>query len=335
MTAELTAADPALVGNAALLAAVFAGTGDCIKILDLDGNLQFMSEGGKRVMEVDDFAQLKGCPWPDLWADDGQVAARNAVESARNGTMARFSGPANTAKGHARHWDVQVLPIPGPDGRPTHLLSISRDVTELMEAEERSRLLSGELQHRIKNIIAMVSAIASQTLKGEDIAARRETFTARLIVLSHAHDMLVASAWSAAPIRAVVEGALLGHRPETARFTVSGPELVLSPKQAVSLALTIHELATNATKYGALSVDDGHVRIDWSVRDDDGGGAAEFHFVWEESNGPEVLEPDRKGFGTRLITRSLAADFSGTVSITYPSSGVICRMVSEAERLGL
>ena len=130
LRSELTAAGDGLADNEDVLRSVLAGCGDCIKILDLDGRLQFMSEGGKRVMEVDDFGPLKGCPWPDFWAGDGSTDARRAVEVAKAGGIGRFKGPANTAKGNPRHWDVQVSPIMGADGKPSHLLSISRDITE-------------------------------------------------------------------------------------------------------------------------------------------------------------------------------------------------------------
>src|ERR1700730_15123629 len=172
---QLAAAD-GLVDNPDLLRSVLAGCGDCIKILDLDGRLQFMSEGGKRVMQVEDFGALKGCPWRDLWAGAGNAHARQAIETARAGGTARFRGAANTAKGTPRHWDVQVSPIMGSDGKPSHLLSISRDLTEewragaeLKEAAERQTILTGELQHRIKNTLAVVGAIANQTMRGDSV----------------------------------------------------------------------------------------------------------------------------------------------------------------------
>src|SRR6476620_7444007 len=160
LNAELDAAGAGLKGNDDLLRAVLAGCGDCIKILDLDGRLQFMSEGGKRVMEVDDFSKLKGRAWPDVWAGAGNVEATRAVEQARGGLGARFQGVANTAKGNPRHWDVQVSPIFGADGKPTYILAISRDITpekraetELAEAYQRQQMLTAELQHRIKNTL--------------------------------------------------------------------------------------------------------------------------------------------------------------------------------------
>jgi hypothetical protein len=120
--AELSAAGPDLVGNADLLRSVLSGCGDCIKILDLHGRLLFMSEGGKRVMEVDDFGALKGCPWPEFWAGEGNAHALNAVANAKAGNTVRFKGAAHTAKGNARYWDVQVSPIYDSDDKPSYLL---------------------------------------------------------------------------------------------------------------------------------------------------------------------------------------------------------------------
>lgn len=265
---ELEAADPALVGNEAFLRGVLAGCGDCIKVLDLQGRLQFMSEGGKRVMEVDDFAGLKGCPWPEFWTGEGGIQARRAVASAKQGTVARFQGAANTPRGTPKYWDVQVSPINGPDGKPTHLLSISRDITEewrarneLKEALERQRMLTEELQHRIKNTLAMVSAIANQTMRGDDIAAARDAFTARLMTLNHAHDLLTKTSWASASMLEVIEAALAPHRSGQGRIRVQGPAVRLDSKQALAISLAVHELATNAAKYGALSNETGTVDI--------------------------------------------------------------------------
>jgi hypothetical protein len=107
MNRELSGAGEGLAGNDDVLRGVLDGCGDCIKILDLNGRLQFMSEGGKRVMEVDDFSKLKGCPWPDFWEGAGNTDAKSAVETAKAGGVGRFKGSANTAKGTPRYWDVQ------------------------------------------------------------------------------------------------------------------------------------------------------------------------------------------------------------------------------------
>jgi two-component sensor histidine kinase len=333
---ELKAAGDGLSGNADVLRSVLAGCGDCIKILDLDGRLQFMSEGGQRVMEVEDFGKLKGCPWPDFWAGQGNADAKAAVATAIAGGTARFQGAANTAIGTPRYWDVQVSPILGDDGKPSHLLSISRDVTTeheaaaaLRDAAERQLLLTQELEHRIKNTLATVSAIANQTMQGDAHAEVRQAFTDRLITLARAHDLLTRTSWSGAPIREVVEGGLAPHRTGRNRIDISGPDLDLQPRQALGLSLAIHELATNAVKYGALVSASGSIDVTWSK----GGDAdAAFRFIWKESGGPEVKAPpaDKLGFGTRLIERMLANDFNGTVKNIYAPTGIVCELVAKS-----
>lgn len=326
---ELTAAGEGLTGNAEVLRAVLAGCGDCIKILDLDGRLQFMSEGGKRVMEVDDFSLLKGCPWPDFWTGQGHADAKSAVAAALAGKTGRFKGAANTAKGTPKFWDVQVSPIAGDDGKATHLLSISRDITEewqaataLKNAAERQAMLTQELEHRIKNTLATVSAIANQTLRGDAHADVRTAFTARLIALGHAHDILTRTSWSGAPIKSIVEGALAPHRTAESAIAIAGPTLDLLPRQALSLSLAVHELATNALKYGALASSAGAIDVTWSNHDNG------FRFSWSESGVPDVVQPppEKKGFGSRLIEMMLANDFAGNVSTTYRPDGILCEL---------
>ena len=589
------------VSPTALLQAVLSASDDCVKVLDLDGSLLFMSEGGKRVMEVDDFDVLNGCPWPDFWTQEGNVAARKAIESAASGQSARFKGSAKTARGNERFWDVQVLPIFDSAGKPSHLLSISRDISEahnaraevekliaaekeaakaeadtlrrlLLDApgfmcvlegpdhvfkitnkaylqlvghrdligipvrkafpeiegqgffelldrvyetgeafvgrsvsfavqrtldsehteaflnfvyqpitnangdvtgifvegsdvtdlkdveialrrkelqleialeaagmgvwectvvdgqfvnieedetarkllhrlpeeaatyasfvsrvhpddrlslatsalealetesnglldvqyrmleradmpsrwiharaktvrsdgvtkfvgtvrdvsdrkddEARQQMVSGELQHRIKNLLAMVGAIATQTLRGDDIADRREVFNARLHVLAQAQNMLMANTLESTGIHETLRAALAPHGGSDGRFDIDGSHFEMTPKQSLSMALTLHELATNATKYGALSNDVGRVRISWHLTKTSG-GKQDLNFVWQESGGPVVSEPKTKGFGSRLISRVLAADFSGDVRIIYPSQGVVCTLVAK------
>ena len=118
-----------------LLRALLASSGDCIKILDLDGNLIYMTEGGQRIMEVTDFGAIKGCPWPDFWQDQGNVDAKAAVAAARDGNAGHFQGFATTIAGTPRWWDVTVTLIRDADGKPDRLLSVSRDITESRDAD--------------------------------------------------------------------------------------------------------------------------------------------------------------------------------------------------------
>jgi two-component sensor histidine kinase len=322
MNEELSAASAQLLKNDDLLSGILSGCGDCIKILDLDGRLQFMSEGGKRVMEVEDFGALKGCPWPDFWEGSGNVDAKSAVAAAKRGETARFRGAANTAKGTPRFWDVQVSPIVDVSGKPTHLLSISKDITEEYAAAERQKFLTEELRHRIKNTLTTVLAISQHSFRGTVHDDARAKFSTRILALDKANEMLTEASWQQAPVRKTVEGALAPHRTAEERFSLEGPEIAVNPQQGLALALTVNELATNALKYGSLSVPTGKVDVIWSIEPAD--GAPTFVFKWQEHGGPSVSPPTRQGFGTRVIKSMLASDFQGAVEISYEPSGVIC-----------
>lgn len=306
--------------DARFMRSVLAASDDCIKVLDLDGKLTFMSEGGRRVMEVSDFNAIRGCPWPAFWAGRENAHAVAAVEAACAGRSYRFQGAANTAAGNPRYWDVQVSPILGPDGQPESILSVSRDITDFKKAEEREALLRQEMAHRLKNSLALVQAIAAQTLRdGIDIAKGRDAFLARLSTMSAAQDILSQAAWEPARLGAIVAAIVAQNQPE--RFRALGPEVELSSKCTLAMALALHELATNAVKYGALSNDTGSVDVTWSVDGDP--DARQFCFRWQESGGPAVAEPLQKGFGTRMIERALAGYFSGRVRIEYRPEGLV------------
>ena len=317
--------------DAAFVQTVLAASNDCIKVLSLDGALSFMSEGGQRVMEVSDFNQLRGCPWPSFWAGEGHADAIRAVAEARAGRNARFQGPANTTIGNPRWWDVQVTPIPGPDGQPIRLLSVSRDITELKRAEEQQRLLALELNHRIKNVLAMVQAIASQTFRAtSDPVEAKAAFIDRLGALGSAQDRLTETSQTGARLSDIVADAFRPHGRE-GQITVSGPDVDLPPRCALALSLALHELTTNAVKYGALSADGGRVAVNWTVTP--GPDDTAFVLTWTESGGPPVAPPTRTGFGTGMIQRALSGYVGGATTLTYEPTGVVFTLTTTLEAL--
>jgi two-component sensor histidine kinase len=206
------------------------------------------------------------------------------------------------------------------------------ETTGKVHAEKNARLLNAELAHRVKNTLAIVSAIVSQTFQ---FAASKEeaqaTLTQRITALGQAHSTLNQANWRGASIRAVIEDALAPHESGHHQISVDGPSLTLSPKQSLTLALVINELATNAVKYGALSVEKGRVSVAWQI------GAADaddtFRLVWAECNGPAVSKPERRGFGSRLIQQGLATDFGGDVRITYDPQGLRCELTTTMTNL--
>lgn len=195
------------------------------------------------------------------------------------------------------------------------------------------KLREAEIGHRLKNTMAMVQAIATQTLKGNDIEERRAAFTARLAAMANAHDILMNRTWEGASLRQTLESALRPHGAD-GRVNLTGPEVELDARQAMSMSLAVHELATNATKYGALSLPGGTVQIDWSIEREKE-ELPEFRWSWRESGGPPVVEPTRKGFGSRLISRVLPNDFGGSFSIQYQPQGISCNLVTAAAHVGL
>ncbi|WP_152093193.1 PAS domain S-box protein [Rhizobium dioscoreae] len=221
---------------------------------------------------------------------------------------------------------LSVSPIYDAYGRIIGASKIAHDISAKKEAERLQTVLVGELNHRVKNVLATVMAIARQTLGRDDVdKASVETFEARLSSMARAHDLLIHGQWEQAELTAVIAQALSPYPKD--RFEISGPAIKLAPRAVVSISLALHELATNAAKYGALSVADGRVAITWSLET---GRTDHLKLRWQESGGPIVKPPTRKGFGSRLIENLLAAELSGKVQVRYEPSGLICEVDAAA-----
>ncbi|MFN3513881.1 MAG: sensor histidine kinase [Phenylobacterium sp.] len=193
---------------------------------------------------------------------------------------------------------------------------------ERIRASERQQLMIHELNHRVKNTLATVQSLAWQTLGRGAQDSRVERFTERLLALSQAHDLLTRRVWENADLREVVAQTL---QPYGARAIVAGDELLLSPTAAVSLSMVFHELATNAAKYGALSLDSGRISVAWEVAE------GELQLQWRESGGPPVRTPARAGFGSRLIRSSIGQELGGSADVRYAPGGLevdICVPIS-------
>lgn len=205
-------------------------------------------------------------------------------------------------------------------GKPLRLIGAHLDVTERKEAETQQKLLTQELAHRVKNNMAMIQAIASQTLRNAgSIEEAKTTLTARLDALARAHDLLVGGRTGSALV-ADIARSVSAIQGDAARFTIEGPQVLLGPKAALALTLILHELATNAVKYGALSNEAGRVSLGWRV--DEIEGSKQFRLRWQEIGGPPVEAPGKRGFGSRLIERSFPAARGGTETAFLPT-GVI------------
>ncbi|MBZ9678837.1 sensor histidine kinase [Mesorhizobium sp. ES1-1] len=219
------------------------------------------------------------------------------------------------------------------DGKPTLVFGVNYDISERKLGEERQRLLLRELNHRVKNTLATVQALATQTVRH----ARRpseflEAFGSRLQALGVAHNLLSDREWRGIGIRELVQ---LEVRPfdsaDQPRITISGADLLLSPDQAVGLGLILHELASNALQYGSLSVASGTVDLGWTT--EGGKGNRRLVLTWTESGGPRVAPPERQGFGSILIRRSLAKIISSEVTHEFRPEGVFAEVSMPLEEL--
>ncbi|MDP1618144.1 sensor histidine kinase [Phenylobacterium sp.] len=221
----------------------------------------------------------------------------------------------------------RVIALPSPtelerriaerDAALADLRAAMDTMVEMREHEARQKLLLDELNHRVKNTLASVQSIAVQTLSREaEPEAARATFVERLMALSSTHNLLVKRSWEGASFQDLVQ-ASLDHYGQP--FALEGPDLTMAPNTAVSLGMALHELATNALKYGAWS-NGGRVEI--STRVDV--AAAAMRIVWRERGGPAVEAPGRRGFGSRLLEQGVAGELGGEVSLDFGGEGLTC-----------
>jgi two-component sensor histidine kinase len=222
-------------------------------------------------------------------------------------------------RGDGSEFPIEASISQGKVGDQTLFTVILRDVTERKRHEERRETLVGELNHRVKNTLAVVLSLARQTLAtATGLNAFEQAFMDRVQALARAHDLLTSADWTAASLADVAHYALSPFGLE--RFEIGGPEVMLAPSSAVTLTLAFNELATNATKYGALSAPPGQIALTWRKQ------VQTIELIWRESGGPNVAPPTRLGFGSRLIQQVIAYEFDGKSELAYPPEGATCRM---------
>ena len=213
-------------------------------------------------------------------------------------------------------------PLRDSEGRVTGAVNLLIDISERKRAEERQRALIGVLNHRVKNTLATVQALASQTIRGRGIKREvRAKFVERLFALSRAHDLLTREGWDSADLRSVIEGVLAPHH---GRIDARGIGIRISPKATVALSMVLHELAANAARHGALSVSSGQVTLAWTI--EPGKSGATLVLDWRESGGPPSSEPAKRGFGLKLVERSIVQELSGAAEIRFEPNGVRCTL---------
>lgn len=306
------------------LAAIVESSEDAIVSKSLDGIITSWNRGAERLFgytaeEVIGQSILLLIP-PDRRAEEPAILARircgERTEPYETVRLRKGGSPVDVS--------LSVSPIRDVQGRIIGASKIARDITERRKAERHRDLLINELNHRVKNTLATVQSIAAQSFpRGSADPEARAAFEGRLFALSDAHSLLTREHWEGVGLRELTLQALEpfanGGEP-SGRFTVEGEDIHLRPNVALAVAMAFHELATNATKYGALSNDAGRIAITWRS------GDGRLRLRWEERNGPAVAPPARKGFGSRLVERGLAHELNGIVRLDYAPEGVVCEV---------
>ena len=265
------------------------------------------------------------CHW---WSYDQDVQAsiRDAVMRAAAGEQMRFDAEICSASGKRIPIDFQLAPCFDEAGRVTQIIPSGIDITDRKLAEAHREMLVRELSHRVKNSLAMVQAIASHTMHAESsIEAFRDSFSGRLRAIAACHDLLVATTRSSANITQLVREQVSPYTaPHEGRVIMSGPPITLGSESSYAFGLILHELATNAVKYGAWSNKAGRVEVSWSAEYGED-GRKDIIVNWREEGGPEVSMPSQKGFGSVLIEESLSHSLGGQADIEYAVEGLKAR----------
>jgi len=310
-----------LLTDSEFILSVLANSTEAIKVLDLDARIAFMSAGALRALAVSDDNALLGTSWLSLWHDRAQAA--EAVAQAKAGRTGVFAGARQRGDGKPGWWEATVTPIPGANGQPARLLVVARDVSERKRVQQSHEMMMQELHHRVKNMLAMVMAITSQSLgRSATIEDGRMAVEQRLMALAEAHNLLQEDGTDTAGLRRMVDRAVTPYDTVPSRFHIEGGDLPLSSKSALAVAMAVHELCTNAVRHGALSTNTGRVAIAWQV--EESGGDSHVSWTWRESGGPAAAAPKRHGFGLRVIEASFRHQMQGSIEMSFEPTGLVC-----------
>jgi PAS domain S-box-containing protein len=308
--------------DAARLAAIVRSSSDAIISKTLDGVITTWNHGATRIFGYE-AEEIIGQPVtrlipPELQHEEVEILARLR----RGESIEHYDTVRLTKDGRRVHISLSVSPLKDRSGRLVGASKVARDITQRKQAEETQRLLMAELNHRVKNTLATVQAIANQTARsGKSPSEFIPSFLGRLQSLSSAHTLLTQTNWQGANLGELIRSQVLIDGEPDERLRLSGPQITLNSKLALHLALVLHELGTNARKHGALSTSRGEVNVSWSVKSP---VEPSLQMQWKESGGPPVyIENDvKRGFGTTLIHRSVQHGAGGEANMSIEASGV-------------
>ena len=307
--------------DAQRLASIVESSDDAIISKGLDGIIASWNHGAERLFGYT-AEEVIGKSVTLLIPEDRMNEEPEILDRLRRGERVDHYDTVRRCKdGSLLDISLTISPLKGADGKITGASKIARDVTERKRAQEQQKLLVNEMKHRIKNSLATIQAIATQTFNHHP--NERDAFIARLHALANAHDLLTSETWQRAPLRAIVTRVLEPFQEKlNERITINGPaDLWLDSTKSIVVAMALHELATNAVKYGALSNGAGRVGIAWERPCQEN----RVKLVWQESGGPKVCSPKQKGFGSHLIERAFAGQLGGS-ELRFSPEGLSCTL---------
>ncbi len=310
------------------LISIIESSDDAIVSKNLDGVITSWNKGAERLFgyTADEIVgqSIRTLIPEDLQNEEADILARIR----RGGPIERYETVRRRKDGSRVDISLTVSPMKDAEGKIVGASKIGRDITDRKRAEDARRaaesqrdLLVAELSHRVKNTLATVISIAHQSFaKGPSIAEARRSFDGRILALAQTHGRLADQNWSGVSFEIMLLDEFAPYSGEDGRnIVLSGPGITLNPRCALVLGMAFHELATNAAKYGALSVKNGVVSVTWEVLSD-----RNLLIHWAESGGPAVAKPRRSGFGRLLLERTLAADLRGEVRLSFTADGLCC-----------
>lgn len=314
----------------ALLASIFDAVGVYVGVVERNGgsyrfvvaNRASAAIFGRRRSED----SLVGAALSDLIGDQADLlhwlSLCDRACAATNPITAEFSLPSGA--NDRRLYLGTFTAIPAAPGGQKRVAFTAMDITERKRSEEQRRLLVNELNHRVKNSLTIVQSIASQTLRSvKSIGEARTALSSRLVSLARTHDILTRENWEGAWLSDLIVHICDAYGGEE-RVALHGPVVRLTPARALTLSLVLQELMANSAKYGAMSVEGGHIAIRWHIEEAQSGRRLLIHF--EESGGPPVSPPAHRGFGSRLFAASFASAGEGTIALDYRRSGLVCEI---------
>ena len=303
------------------LSAIIDSSQDAIIGLGLDGRIMSWNAGSERLTGFQEDEAIGETIALILSPECITETAGVFMRTLRGESVESYPTVCRCKDGTRVHITMTVSSITTDEGPVSGISVIAQDVSARVDAERHRAILMAELDHRVKNTLVAVQSIARQTAQGaestDDFLTR---FEARLIALSRTHNLLLEQHWASASLREMIARELLPYSGEKPRYSITGPDVHLSPKQALALGLGFHELATNAAKHGALASPEGHVEVTWGV--DDTGGRGTLWLVWLERGGARVTPPRRRGFGSRLIERGLRSELQADVTLAFEPDGL-------------